>query len=190
MNGACRLTAGNAQTATPYITTTCGPQVKQHALFRVTALSIADIVSRLHQVHHKLPCYTMLRCRAFFEAGMAWKAAGRPNMAFVMLNRFLDLADALEDPEADISQLENADFADTDVPFDVALPEGPYATEAAREEVCAQVPSWCTLAPRCVHCGHVSIVLRLPHLTAAASDAMLTLLLALQHRHNALLESC
>jgi hypothetical protein len=82
----------------------------------------------------------MLRCRAFFEAGMAWKAAGRPNMAFVMLNRFLDLADALEDPEADMSQLENADFADTDVPFDVALPEGPYATEAAREEVCARVP--------------------------------------------------
>ncbi|WIA40104.1 hypothetical protein OEZ86_013511 [Tetradesmus obliquus] len=72
--------------------------------------------------------------RAFFEAGMAWKAAGRRNKAFVMLNRFLDLADALEDPEGDMSALENADFADTDVPFDVALPEAPYATEAAREE--------------------------------------------------------
>jgi intraflagellar transport protein 172 len=80
-------------------------------------------------------CCCCCCCRAFFEAGMAWKAAGRPNMAFVLLNRFLDLADALEDPEADMSQLENADFADTDVPFDVALPEAPYATEAAREEV-------------------------------------------------------
>lgn len=56
-------------------------------------------------------------------------------MAFVMLNRYLDLADALEDPEANMGQLENADFADTDVPFDVVLPEQPYATEAAREEV-------------------------------------------------------
>jgi hypothetical protein len=56
-------------------------------------------------------------------------------MAFVMLNRFLDLADALEDPDAHMSQLENADFADTDVPFDVPLPGAPYATEAAREEV-------------------------------------------------------
>lgn len=66
---------------------------------------------------------------------MAWKSAGHANMAFVMLNRYLDLADGLEDPEANMSQLENADFADTDVPFDIQLPDQPYATEAAREEV-------------------------------------------------------
>jgi intraflagellar transport protein 172 len=76
-------------------------------------------------------------------------------MAFVVLNRFLDLADALDDPEADMSQMENADFADTDVPFDVALPEGPYATEAAREEVrcqCACVAScvYACYAARCI----------------------------------------
>jgi hypothetical protein len=29
------------------------------------------------------------RLQAFFEAGWAWKQAGRPNMAFVMLNRWL-----------------------------------------------------------------------------------------------------
>lgn len=74
---------------------------------------------------------------------MAWKAAGRANMAFVMLNRYLDLADALEDPDANMAQLENADFADTDVPFDTHLPEQPYATEAAREEV--RSVSWLTV---------------------------------------------
>lgn len=29
--------------------------------------------------------------KAFYDAGSAWKLAGRPNMAFVLLNRFLDL---------------------------------------------------------------------------------------------------
>lgn len=68
---------------------------------------------------------------------MAWKAAGNASMAFVMLNRYLDLADALEDPDANLGQLENADFVNTDVPFDISLPEQPYGTEAAREEVTA-----------------------------------------------------
>jgi len=63
---------------------------------------------------------------------MAWKAAGQPGMAFVMLNRYLDLADAMEEGG---EVLENADFADTDVPYDVRLPESPYLDASAREEV-------------------------------------------------------
>jgi hypothetical protein len=53
--------------------------------------------------------------RAFYEAGAAWRAAGRPSMAFVMLNRYLDLADAQEDPAGthSLAQLENTDFAAT-----------------------------------------------------------------------------
>lgn len=52
--------------------------------------------------------------RAFFEAGMAWKAAGRSSMAFVILNRFLDMADAQEDPAVhSLADLENADFVNT-----------------------------------------------------------------------------
>lgn len=42
------------------------------------------------------------------------------NMAFVCWNRFLDMSDAIE--EGSNRLLENADFADTDVPFDVELP--------------------------------------------------------------------
>lgn len=67
---------------------------------------------------------------------MAWKAAGRANMAFVILNRYLDLADAQEDPSAhSLADLESADFAGTDVPADAPIPEQPYAPEPAREEV-------------------------------------------------------
>jgi intraflagellar transport protein 172 len=41
-------------------------------------------------------------------------------MAFVCWNRFLDICDAIE--EGNNSLMENADFAQTDVPFDVELP--------------------------------------------------------------------
>ena len=47
-------------------------------------------------------------------------------MAFVLLNRFLDLADAMDDPAgggSSAAMLENADFAATDIPFDFSLPQ-------------------------------------------------------------------
>ena len=44
-------------------------------------------------------------------------------MAFVMLNRFLDLCDAMDDPESTAAAIENADFVDTDIPFDFHIPQ-------------------------------------------------------------------
>ncbi|KAJ3089478.1 hypothetical protein HK102_006328 [Quaeritorhiza haematococci] len=70
--------------------------------------------------------------KAFYEAGAAAKAAGMSNMAFVCWNRFLDISEAIE--EGDASVLENADFENTDVPFDVELP-GENMAESKREEV-------------------------------------------------------
>lgn len=72
--------------------------------------------------------------KAFFKAGMAWKDAGRLNMAFVMLNRFLDLSDAMEDPDNG-NVIENADFVDTDIPYDFHLPPRPHLDYDRREEV-------------------------------------------------------
>ena len=66
-------------------------------------------------------------------AGAANRDAGRLNMAFVFLNRYLDLTEAME--EADGSAIENADFVQTDIPFDFHLPEKHYLSEARREEV-------------------------------------------------------
>jgi len=34
-----------------------------------------------------------------------------------------------------VQALENADFAETDVPFDFNIPQRPYASEEQREEV-------------------------------------------------------
>lgn len=45
------------------------------------------------------------------------------NMAFVMLNRFLDLCDAMDDPDSTAAAIENADFVDTDIPFDFHIPQ-------------------------------------------------------------------
>ncbi|TPX36361.1 hypothetical protein SmJEL517_g01621 [Synchytrium microbalum] len=59
--------------------------------------------------------------RVFYEAGSSSKAAGMTNMAFVCWNRFLDIVEAIE--SGDSSVLENADFADTDVPFDFKMPK-------------------------------------------------------------------
>ncbi|KAL2912183.1 hypothetical protein HK105_208316 [Polyrhizophydium stewartii] len=70
--------------------------------------------------------------RAFLDAGQAAKNAGMNNMAFVCWNRFLDLCEAIE--EGSTAMLENADFVNTDVPFDVELPTEPVE-EAKREEV-------------------------------------------------------
>lgn len=71
--------------------------------------------ARVHACFSKaLLLLLLLLLRAFFEAGMAWKAAGRHSMAFVILNRFLDLADAQDDPGVhSLAELENADFAST-----------------------------------------------------------------------------
>ena len=62
--------------------------------------------------------------KAFYEAGMHCKAVGWENMAFVFFNRFLDLSEAIEEGSTDM--LDNSDFADTDIPFEVPLPEQPY----------------------------------------------------------------
>jgi len=91
------------------------------------------------EVEQKI-CVSLLRyCdilpadRVFYEAGMACKAAGKLNQAFVLCNRFLDICDAME--ESDSSMMENTDFEGTDVPFEFNLQEKPFVPENDREEV-------------------------------------------------------
>jgi intraflagellar transport protein 172 len=65
-----------------------------------------------------------LLAQAFYEAGMACRSLGWENMAFVFLNRFLDLCEAIEERSLDL--LDNTDFVHTDIPFEIPLPETPY----------------------------------------------------------------
>ena len=45
-------------------------------------------------------------------------------MAFVFLNRYIDLADAIDDATGEV--MDNSYLADTDIPQDVNLPETKY----------------------------------------------------------------
>ncbi|KAG7460913.1 hypothetical protein MATL_G00203920 [Megalops atlanticus] len=71
--------------------------------------------------------------KAFYEAGLAAKEVGWENMAFIFLNRFLDLSDGIE--EGNLDALDHTDFQDTDIPFEVPLPAKQHVTEDKREEI-------------------------------------------------------
>ncbi|XP_042189213.1 intraflagellar transport protein 172 homolog [Callorhinchus milii] len=71
--------------------------------------------------------------KAFYEAGMAAKAVGWENMAFIFLNRFLDLSDAIE--EGNLDALDHSDFQDTDIPFEIPVPVKQHVLEDKREEI-------------------------------------------------------
>ena len=53
----------------------------------------------------------------------------------MLLNRFLDVYDVVEDP--DTNNIDNADFANTDIPspYDVPLPEKNLISEQEREKI-------------------------------------------------------
>ncbi|XP_069035784.1 intraflagellar transport protein 172 homolog [Lepisosteus oculatus] len=71
--------------------------------------------------------------KAFYEAGLAAKEVNWENMAFIFLNRFLDLSDGID--EGNLDALDHTDFQDTDIPFEVPLPEKQHVTEDKREEI-------------------------------------------------------
>ena len=81
--------------------------------------------------------------KAFYNAGMLAKQQGQMNLAFMLLNRYVDLIEAIE--EGDASNIDNADFADaTNVPFETRLPTFFYLPEHEdREEVRDWVLSIC-----------------------------------------------
>jgi intraflagellar transport protein 172 len=80
--------------------------------------------------------------RAFYQAGMDCKDFGNINMAFFFLNRYLDIADAIDDPEN--AQIDGSDFMDTDIPspYDLDLPETHYSTESQVEDIRDWVLGW------------------------------------------------
>ncbi|XP_071116630.1 intraflagellar transport protein 172 homolog isoform X1 [Haliotis cracherodii] len=71
--------------------------------------------------------------KAFYEAGIMCRNNGWENMAFVFLNRYLDIAEAIE--EGTLDMLDHSDFQDTDIPFEIPLPEKPYLSSGQHEEL-------------------------------------------------------
>ncbi|THD25249.1 Intraflagellar transport protein [Fasciola hepatica] len=73
--------------------------------------------------------------KVFYEAGIHCREIGWLSMAFVFLNRYLDLVEAIEDPDGSADTLDASDFQGTDIPMEVPLPEEPYTTQEEHEAV-------------------------------------------------------
>jgi len=73
--------------------------------------------------------------KAFLDAANASKQEGVNNMAFVFFNRYLDLADAIDDPNS--ANIDNAEFDATDIPspYDIPLPEANITSADQRDEI-------------------------------------------------------
>lgn len=59
--------------------------------------------------------------KAFFEAGMDLRSTNRDSEAFVILNHYLDVCEAIDENSGDL--IDHSDFACTDFPSSVPLPE-------------------------------------------------------------------
>ncbi len=98
--------------------------------------------NKLDRVSAKL-CTSLLRyCKeirsdkAFLEAGEANKKFKQYDMAFIFFNRYIDLYDAIEDPDNNgISN--NDDFEETDIPspYEISLPEKNLLTPQERDKI-------------------------------------------------------
>ena len=71
--------------------------------------------------------------KLFYLAGQAFKAQGHDNMAFVMLNKYVDIADAMDEDE-DEPELDHTDFDDTVIPAPVPPRSHYVPDEDTREE--------------------------------------------------------
>eukprot|EP01017_Pseudomicrothorax_dubius_P046139 TRINITY_DN8090_c0_g1_i2.p1 TRINITY_DN8090_c0_g1~~TRINITY_DN8090_c0_g1_i2.p1 ORF type:complete len:616 (+),score=184.35 TRINITY_DN8090_c0_g1_i2:67-1848(+) len=96
----------------------------------------------LGELYAKL-CISLLRyCdlmsidRLFYDAGMACRRINWLPMAFVLLNRYLDIYEVIEDPDNN-NMGDNSDFQTADIPspFDVPLPEKNFVKEKEKEEL-------------------------------------------------------
>ena len=98
------------------------------------------VKNNLNNVNAKL-CTSLLRyCKdiradkAFLDAGDANRKVNSNEMAFIFFNRYIDLWDAIQDPDGNMIQ-ENTDFEGTDipVPYEIPLPEKNLLSENERD---------------------------------------------------------
>eukprot|EP00755_Sulcionema_specki_P012297 Sspe_Gene.8302::Locus_2835_Transcript_1_1_Confidence_1.000_Length_5381::g.8302::m.8302/K19676/IFT172; intraflagellar transport protein 172 len=72
--------------------------------------------------------------KAFFDAGVGAKEAEMTNTAFVFLSRFLDITEAMEEENPSAEQLDNADFENSDIPYNFAIPKEQVVPEKAGDQ--------------------------------------------------------
>jgi intraflagellar transport protein 172 len=121
----------------------------------ITMKTEVENVPEMHEIYAKI-CVSLLRyCdnippdAAFYEAGMACRKEKWDSMAFVFLNRYLDIVEAIDEIEVKegdtqsmvkgIAELENADFQGTDIPYKVPVPTEQFLDAHKRDEVTSVV---------------------------------------------------
>lgn len=74
--------------------------------------------------------------KAFLDAGDANRTIGNNDMAFIFFNRYIDLWDAIQDPEGAMIQ-ENAEFEGTDIPppYEIPIPDKNLLSEPERDKI-------------------------------------------------------
>jgi len=119
--------------------------IEFHKFLVVTHLLLLKgecVKNNLHNVNAKL-CTSLLRyCKdiradkAFLDAGDANRKINQNDMAFIFFNRYIDLWDAIQDPDGNMIQ-ENTDFEGTDipVPYEIPLPEKNVLGETERDQI-------------------------------------------------------
>jgi intraflagellar transport protein 172 len=72
----------------------------------------------------------------YYEAGEGARKQNQLNMAFVLLNRYLDIFEVIEDPDNN-NLGDNSDFENSDIPspYDVPLPEKNLISSQKKEEI-------------------------------------------------------
>lgn len=68
--------------------------------------------------------------KGFYEAGIDLRSQGRESEAFVFLNHYLDVCDAIEEGEAQL--LDHSDLGQTDFPASIPLPAELYLKDEPR----------------------------------------------------------
>lgn len=74
--------------------------------------------------------------KAFLDAGDANRKIGNNDMAFIFFNRYIDLWDAIQDPDGGLIQ-ENQDFEGSDIPepHEIPIPEKNILSEPERDQI-------------------------------------------------------
>lgn len=68
--------------------------------------------------------------KGFYEAGIDLRSQGRESEAFVFLNHYLDICDAIEEDEVQL--LDHSDLGHTDFPSSIPLPADLYLKDEPR----------------------------------------------------------
>jgi len=106
----------------------------QNMLYSAKSLGLKEIAAKCSITLLKYP-ELVPHDKAFYQAGMACREHGNINLSFLLLNRYVDLTEAIDANDA--SFLDNSEFQDADaIPLSDTLPMKHYLdSEDDREEV-------------------------------------------------------